>query len=410
MNGTDQYPVHVVQLINASETRLYDQITASLLAVCLVLGTIGNAFAIIYFSTIPKRSLCEKLYLAIASVDICTCVSQSAVIPSFLNKREPMLFLSRPLCGIWVVVFEYLQRCSIFMIVLLSVSRTIAIVRPFTRIRDKLVLASILPYSLILLSDVVVFKAVKAINQSTFYSMEFGYPIKGFGKIPIPQENLTDIQVRAGDIQNWLHNMEVIIPSILIAISFFVSLIRLQTLPKATSSEKRVHDASITISLATALFLILNLPFFVMLSLYIPADGPLSNEQVLASIMWPVTKILLVTLNATMNPVLYFYRIKRFRRWLLAITFKCPSKFYGRDSPNLNSPRNCTNSPMLDRHLSKDKTIRTSPVKRPSLLNIMRAPPRHMYKALTSGDIRAARVQKWKSSDRYTQQTVNTAC
>jgi hypothetical protein len=162
------------------------------------------------------------------------------------------------------------------------------------------------------------------IDQTFFYLFEYGFPAKGFN----PQNangTLTSIQMLYYAIQNWTHNLEVIIPSIIVFISFVVALGRLQTLPKATSSEKKIHKASVTITLATALFLALNLPFFLMLSFMMYdkiSNADLKNQILFNSPyyhMWPISKVLFVTLNATLNPLLYFFRIGRFQRWIKSL-------------------------------------------------------------------------------------------
>ena len=328
-NSTDaEYPSHVywyfTDVGGLDDTDIVDKICGFILSFCLIFGSLANIFALIYFSKIKKKTLCEKFYTIISSLDLCTTIAQSPVMLSMWTQREPYLFNSRALCGVWIAVFEYLQRMSIYLIVLLSVTRTLAIVRPFIVIRERAVLMTLVPYSLLLLSDLIVGMSVKRFDQAFFYLFDYGYPIKGY----TPKNangTLTTDQFSYMKIQNWKHNLEVIVPSLIIFISFLIALGRLQTLPKATSSDIKIHRASVTMTIATAIFLTLNLPFFMILSALIYDDNTNSSDKILKKFpvvtahMWPISKVVLVALNASVNPVLYICRISRFRRWLTSL-------------------------------------------------------------------------------------------
>ena len=307
--------------VDYSSPLVVDQLCGAILVFCFLFGTTFNCFALTYFSKLKQKSLAEQLYTLISGCDLCTCIAQSSVIFALLGRREPYLFASRSFCGAWIIIFEYLHRVSVYLIVLLSVPRTIAIVRPFAVIRPQIVLLTLIPYSIVLLSDV--FIGMTFFEQNFYYAQDFAYPIKGFNKnlsIKVSQS-----QVSFGEVQNIIHGAEVFLPSILIFLSFAITLIRMQTLPKDTSCNKRIFKASMTVTIATAIFLFCNLPFFVLLSLaFYHGNAPnliLTNEAV-EPYIWPVAKVVLTVINATVNPVLYFLRISKFRVWVKAV-FSC---------------------------------------------------------------------------------------
>ena len=324
------YPAHVVTANSTdfSETQLTDKICGSILCLCFVFGSTANIFAFMYFFRIKAKSLCEKLYCIISGFDFTTSIAQFPVMFSLWHHRKPLLFTSRLFCGVWVMIFEYLQRASIYLIVLLSVTRTLAIVRPFSVINERAVLLSLIPYTVLLFADLIIGMCFSKFSVAFYYLFDFGYPIRGF-KYLDNRTDLTPEQNSFMKIQNWIYSIEVILPSIIIFISFALALGRLQTVPKETSSEKKVHRASVTIALATALFLTLNLPFFLMLSIQIYDDNRteedqkiLPKQETVSVHIWPIAKVLFVTLNASLNPVLYFFRIGTFRRWLASL-FGC---------------------------------------------------------------------------------------
>ena len=323
------YPEHVLAnpltKSNFTETQWVDKVSGSILLFCLIFGTTSNLLALIYFIRIKSKSLAEKLYTTISFFDFNTSIVQTPVMISLLCNREPVLFLSRVVCGVWIILFEYLQRASIFLIVLLSVTRTLAIVRPFAVIKERAVMVSIIPYSILLLADVIVGMSAPQIDQTFFYLFDFGYAIKGF-HLKLGDEAGLNVQTNFMHVQNLIHSLEVIIPSIVVFVSFVLALIKLQSLPTQTSSQKKLHRASLTISLATAVFLTCNIPFFVLLSIefydsnFLKDDPILRRSPIAVAHLWSISKVVFVSLNASINPVLYFFRIRRFQRWVLSLT------------------------------------------------------------------------------------------
>lgn len=325
---TRVYPDHVLSIgltqSNFTNTQWVDKVSGSILLFCLVFGTTSNVLALVYFVRITSKSLAEKLYSAISFFDLTISIVQTPVMISLLCNREPMMFLSRAVCGIWIVLFEYLQRISIYMIVLLSVTRTLAIVRPFAEIKERVVMISVIPYSLFLLADVLIGVSTPQIDQTFYYLFDFGYAIKGF-HLKLEDSHGLKVQIAFMDIQNLIHSLQVVIPSIVVFVSFVVALIKLSSLPTQTSSQKKLHRASMTISLATAAFLTCNIPFFVMLSFefydsnFENKNPVLGRSPIAVAHLWSISKVVFVSLNASINPVLYFFRIRRFKRWILSL-------------------------------------------------------------------------------------------
>ena len=58
----------------------------------------------------------------------------------------PGLFNLHIFCVIWEILFSVLEKVSIYLVLLLSISRTIAIVKPFYKVRSKGVVGSLVAY------------------------------------------------------------------------------------------------------------------------------------------------------------------------------------------------------------------------------------------------------------------------
>ena len=132
-----------------------DIIIGSILILSVVVGLPGNIFALVYFWSNERKSIADKLYIIVISVDIGTCLAIIPVIVSLLNNRDPLLFAEPSVCGCFTIVAYFQLRISMFLVAVMSVTRSFAIIAPH-RSRAvctmKKILAVIVAYALLLLS------------------------------------------------------------------------------------------------------------------------------------------------------------------------------------------------------------------------------------------------------------------
>ena len=141
-----------------------DYILASFTLVTTLLGLLGNSIALSHFWKLRKEDLASRLYLRISFIDICIGVGQIPVIITLFNGREPVLFGLHGFCTSWTVFYDITIRMYLFAILLLSVSRTIAIVIPMsarTFLKDKLLTAAFYLYFLFLAAQQAVMLGTK---------------------------------------------------------------------------------------------------------------------------------------------------------------------------------------------------------------------------------------------------------
>ena len=100
-----------------------------LLITCFLLGTLGNSLALGYFIS-RQRTTSNILYLSIVTVDLVSVFLLLSPALSHFSYRDPLL-LSYPLfCNLWGVFFFISSRLSVFLVAVLSISRTIALFSP----------------------------------------------------------------------------------------------------------------------------------------------------------------------------------------------------------------------------------------------------------------------------------------
>ena len=296
-----------------------DILIGLLLIAVVVLGIGGNVAAVFYFWKKRRQSLPSLLYTIIGMIDICTAVVIIIVIPSTFAYRKPMLMESFTMCGIMGLVFNHTQRFSMFLVMMISVTRTIAMYRPFYEIkRNGVILACIVFEAIFFLLDVS-YLATKSLRIIYFA------PASACGVIP------------GDNVSIWWWNGYLIINltwlllgSALVFISFIMSLKTVSDRKKIgvgqSSSEKKFQYVSVTITLFTALFLACNLPLLILqtsanIIYFTGANDYLAGNGAYSWYGLVIIHVFLTTFNAGANPCLYLYRMEKFRRWLGDVIF-----------------------------------------------------------------------------------------
>ena len=295
-----------------------DLTVAILLSLFLLVGLSGNLLAFLYFFRKPRRDLSAFLYVAICAVDFCTCALQPPVIVSLVSGRSPGLFDIYNFCAAWGVVYDYCQRISMFLVMLLSVSRYLAIVRPFVARRKRTIIGVLVGYVLFISLHNLV-----TLNHNMFW----------WGK-DAPycyNEAKEGVEGVAVLVDEWLYTAEVGVPVLLAWISFILSTLSLLQMTRSgdkggagRAAVKQSKRASVTITMFTGLVLVCNLPYFICNLLFAVSEGlgheypgPLFRSPFMFWYSWLLSKVVLVVLNASTNPVLYVWRMNDFKSWVV---------------------------------------------------------------------------------------------
>ena len=160
-----------VSLMLQTQYRVFDGIIAECLLICLVIGLPGNALSLVYFIKTRSRNLPNLLYMTVCSVDMVTCLIHVPVTINLLNKRDPGLLGNEYFCGVWYFTLLIVQQLSVFVVMVISITRTIVITFPFYQINKNLVFTSILVTFLYH----TIWTAVRFLGGQYYYSKGFGY-------------------------------------------------------------------------------------------------------------------------------------------------------------------------------------------------------------------------------------------
>ena len=308
-NTTDPSVKTVEQGFNFSA----DKAMAGLMIFFLVVAILGNTLSLLYFSKKGKLTLPSFLYVVIGSFDICISLISIPIIASLINFRSEALFRNNIICASWPTVFYFLKRMSMFLIMMMSVTRSIVTSFPFLVIRIKDVLIATIIYSTTII-----------IVDSIYLSMD-GYLKTQYG---IKQSSCENYLTKhpASKFYSVLLQLELVVPCIIVVISFLLclkSLVKVTTEYK-TDEIKKFRKVSITISLFVGVFLVCNIPAFLLqlnyLALYVKGDDiGLKNDSFMDFYSHILSHFFLTFCNSAINPCLYLLRMPYYRQWIRLI-------------------------------------------------------------------------------------------
>ena len=294
-----------------------DKFLASILVSCCLVGTPANTLAFVYFVRKCKKDIASLLYTAICATDACTCICSIPIILVLCsNSREKALFEDIHFCDLWVHAFYFLTCMSIFLVMLISVSRTISIKFPFFESKKLHITISISVYlALIIFRDIILHHfSTRSWTRSAAFCA--GVVTKGDDAVPIGLSNIFLV-------------LQVAVPSVIVALSFFITLTEFWRKNRApdevvTVQIKQTRRATVTVTLFTALFLVCNTPFLLVLTLTIISQlfwgweypEPFFGSPFVFWYAYILAAVLFVVINAAINPLIYYFRMNGFSEWV----------------------------------------------------------------------------------------------
>ena len=275
-----------------------------------MIGFPGNCLALKFFVQSGKRNLPTLLYMTASSIDIISSVIHLPLIFNLLNNRDPGLLGEEKFCYVWYFLMLNLQLISMFVVMLLSLIRAIAIVYPFYKVKKKTVLISI-PAALIYF---FAWNTAPVVIGNSYYSRAFGYC-----HIYVswhPQFNIA-----------YMLNYTICtaLPPLVVLSSMIVATFKLKTKSMASESRHKNLQASITIIYFAVIFLVCNFLTFLNNSLF--TYSKISSHDYLYFYgntflffySWLISEIFCTVLNAALNTILYMCRMKEMRVWVWSL-------------------------------------------------------------------------------------------
>jgi hypothetical protein len=239
---------------------------------------------------------------------------------SFLAERSPLiLFRSSIGCAAWWYLWQIVVRMSIFLVICVCISRTIALKFPFFTQKIRY-----------LIPAVATFLLLQVANLIGFYLHDH-VKIVFVEKFARPEMTLMKWKVLKRIFFRFLlisRNMIYVVPAFVVLVSCIASAVllnRSKHIVQQRELQRSRTRATITIFLFALVYGVCNLP---MVYDYIAQTDAMyrndysSYKKQLAfdthSFYNNTTNLLMIAANSAANPALYFWRMPRLRRHILS--------------------------------------------------------------------------------------------
>ena len=295
-----------------------DTLWGGILASLCVAGTLGNIISLIYFVKKKKKTIHDTLYTMMCVLDTLTSLLSWPVAVVLFALRKKMFFKNPTFCGLWTVFWKGATTMALFLVMVISVSRTVSIVAPFHNIVKPLILGAIAVYAIFEFGFVSVLYGLDVV-QFVFYN-DMGYcsfAPKSFKQAAGRKEIWDKVFVPIASIQTFG-------PITIVIVSFILSVFALLTRKSASGkgrTENKIWRASVTIAYFTGIYLFCQLPLIVTkimshCTLWFETKDLFSLEYFIGWNYSFLFQIVFPVLNATLNPFLYFFRMPNYKTWM----------------------------------------------------------------------------------------------
>lgn len=322
--------------------RTVDLCVGGILSVFSIIGSLTNLFSLYYFWKMSPQNcnglFFKRLYVLICTVDFTIC---STLFPmadaAFSPQRDATIFGQSWFCEVWGTLWSYLPIISIFLIAVLSVSRLLLLMEPSLRLNPTL--AWLLPgaYTAGLLT------LISSLNIS--HTLNMVYRPEWLACSPSVFRQNTDpaALVQPGDVRRGLLITVLfsslpglaIIPISVVCILSVVYLRRSARVAQnaLSCSAQQQRSATVSVITLTLVYVVLNVPFSltvfggIILNIALSQTitevtvheyntASLNDNPAVNNYSYFIMFYLLISLNSVLNPALYMWRMRGYRKFV----------------------------------------------------------------------------------------------
>ena len=312
--------------------RWADIVIAVSLIVVSVCGTLCNCLALTLFAKefIAARNTSDNnkfyfkyVYLVICVTDLLICISVFPVVDAFIEDpnypefKTPILFRNHFFCNVWGLLWEILPSFSVFLVGVLSISRLILLLKPRFKFGITLMCIVMATYVLLIF-------AVKLILLLTTDVMDYEPMLRYCFLI-----SHNDNQFRTHEIVTLgIMVSQLALPILPVTLCFILSLVLLLGPKYRTSQCNNFNSpqdkAAVTVVIITVVFIVFNIPMLINNIFYIHGLTTKQNAtftDIYDSVWtfyysWPLAYIVSVAINSTVNPIIYYFRMQNFKKFV----------------------------------------------------------------------------------------------
>ena len=300
--------------------RAADVTYGSICCLSFVIGTFGNTVSFLYFKA-KKRDISSVIYMMITAND---AVISLAVLPvgiSFWLQRRPGYLLGNEYgCAVWFYVWTITVSLSIFLVICLSITRTISLLTPFKKHRTQTLTIAVVAY--------LVFQLARIVGCHMLAGIKIVFAPHLSRAVMVLTDTYNTAVLLSLEVGR---NLTYIAPALAVAVSCAISVFLLSR--SHTGRQQAVQQtrnrATVTILLFALLYGVCNVPLVVELVMATYSRHTNSMRWYrdvftfdTQSYYYNAVNTLLVGVNSAANPLLYMWRMSRLRTCVLTGTRK----------------------------------------------------------------------------------------
>ena len=292
----------------------------------VLFGVTSNSLAIYYFSRRLHTHILSRVFCAISATDLLTSVLTLFVSLCYCEGRSPSLFSNSAFREFWGILWNFTSRYSVYLVAFISIARTVKIFFPLYSLKSYLLNLGLAWYAIFLIATTPTFYNINHYYKSEWCAVALNK--SKFVNAHNTEYYLIVMSIPAGNL----------LPLPLVIISAAACLIKirnhlrhisntLQDGPRSPAANLHVSrtdgavKSAVTIVLFALIYVILNTPYCVIYLhvqiqsalLSLPPHLVIPPGTHLKRYLTGVTHVLSISLNAALNPVLYYWRMRDFR-------------------------------------------------------------------------------------------------
>ena len=286
---------------------------------CCFVGTLGNIFSFFFFKA-KKRDISTVIYMLITGCDIVISILVLPVGISLLSQRNPgLIFGNKISCVAWSHIWMNAVALSTFLVICLSITRTMSLLKPFKPLSRRKLCVAVLVHSVLTPVPALWYHVVGGFKVA--FSAYTSQCIATF--LPFKDNRMLFYLMVIG------RTILIVAPLLVVTISCLMSaviLIRKNKDVQQRELQQSKNRATLTILLFALLFAICNTPLILhVIMLTVHFYG--MNWDWLFDVLYEFDKsgyyftaisTLLIAANSAVNPILYLCRMHRLRDYVVA--------------------------------------------------------------------------------------------
>ena len=311
---------------------------ASIYILCTITGLPGNIIALVYFTTSGvkssrgniNKSFFNSLYIMTSLVDTLVCATLLPQIVSFMKHRDEAWYSNPAFCYIWGILWEILPYMSVFLVGIMSISRTTLLIKPLYKLNIRTLWVSIVAYFLFLALRTAIPVLMKDATYMYWITEVYCYEMPS-----------ADWAYKFNSVTRTTTLAVPVIPICISCVTSYIIILRNEhrqaALKQPTRKDPRVGGsknnkklakskkgkpmhATFTILIFTCTYIIFSIPVFAnyllmaIASYMVACDNDCYLRAYEASpfltwYSWNLTYIMCVALNSAVNPSIYYWRM-----------------------------------------------------------------------------------------------------